>query len=276
MVHISAIRPHSLVEMEGSEAIPENGWSIRRARGATFLVELADARPGATALQRTFDDEAILLLPFIAGEVTVGGVQTEAPERSIVVLPAGNSEITLKGEGRAILLSPIRDNAPETLNDTDYAGGTAGIRPAGQPAERTGGADVQVINVDAIVPPAGKPRLRMVRSSSMSINWIEYEGVRDRSNLSPHSHDDFEQGSLAIEGAFLHHLRVPWGPDANAWRDDAHLEAPKGSLCIIPPRVIHTTEGLGEGKHILIDVFAPARPDFVAAGWISNQALYRD
>src|SRR5690606_15913297 len=105
----------------------------------------------------------------------------------------------------AILLSPIRDNAPETLNDTDYAGGTAGIRPAGQPAERTGGADVQVINVDAIVPPAGKPRLRMVRSSSMSINWIEYEGVRDRSNLSPHSHDDFEQGSLAIEGAFLHH-----------------------------------------------------------------------
>jgi hypothetical protein len=121
---------------------------------------------------------------------------------------------------------------------------------------------------------AGRPRLKMLQSATLSINWVEYEGVRDRTQLSPHSHDDFEQGSLAIHGDFVHHLRLPWGPDANQWRDDLHLSAPAGSLSIVPPGLIHTSEGLGEGRHLLIDVFCPPRGDFIAKGWVANSSDY--
>jgi hypothetical protein len=108
----------------------------------------------------------------------------------------------------------------------------------------------------------------------MSISWIEYTGLRDRTKLTPHHHDDFEQGSLAIVGHFTHHIRAPWGPNANLWLEDAHLEAPPRSLTMIPPPLIHTTEGRGEDRHVLIDVFAPVRRDFFTDGWISNGEHY--
>jgi len=141
-------------------------------------------------------------------------------------------------------------------------------------SRRIGGPRIQVIAVDDIKAPAAKPRLRIVQSDTMSISWIEYSGLRDRSKLTPHNHDDFEQGSLAITGSFVHHIRAPWGPNAAFWIDDAHLEAPPRSLTMIPPPLIHTTEGRGEDRHVLIDVFAPVRRDFFDAGWISNGAFY--
>ena len=85
-----------------------------------------------------------------------------------------------------------------------------------------------------IKAPADKPRLKMLQTDTLSVNLVEYEGVRDRTALSPHSHADFEQGSLAIAGGFVHHLRVPWAADANLWRDDEHLVAPSPSLVVIP------------------------------------------
>jgi hypothetical protein len=110
----------------------------------------------------------------------------------------------------------------------------------------------------------------------MSINWVEYQGARDRTKLSPHSHTDFEQGSLAIAGDYVHHLRTPWGPNADQWCDDQHMEASTDSLLVIPPEIIHTTEGVGDGHSVLVDVFAPPRVDFIAKGWMHNAADYID
>jgi hypothetical protein len=75
-------------------------------------------------------------------------------------------------------------------------------------------------------------------------------------------------------GRFLHHIRAPWISDANQWRPDEHIEAGADSLLVIPPQLIHTTEGVGSGRHVLIDVFAPPRQDFIAKGWVHNAADY--
>lgn len=131
---------------------------------------------------------------------------------------------------------------------------------------------VQVLSFDEIKASPEKPRLKMLQTETLSINIVDYQGPRDRSALSPHSHADFEQGSLALEGSFVHHLRTPWGSDADAWRDDEHLVAHSPSLVVIPPHVIHTSEGTGEGRHVLIDVFSPPRQDFIASRWVFNAA----
>ena len=61
----------------------------------------------------------------------------------------------------------------------------------------------------------GQPAAQDVSAATLSINWVEYAGPRDRTTLSPHSHADLEQCSLAAAGDFIHHLRVPWAKDAN-------------------------------------------------------------
>jgi hypothetical protein len=108
----------------------------------------------------------------------------------------------------------------------------------------------------------------------MSINVVGYLGPRDRSTLSPHSHTEFEQGSLALRGDFIHHLRTPWGSNADQWRDDEHLPAGSPSLVVVPEHVIHTSEGVHDGQHLLVDIFSPPRADFIAAGWVFNSGDY--
>lgn len=269
-----AIRQHGYVAFQAGGA-DEGGWRIWRARGKTFLVEWCDAaRPGAS-LERRSDDETIAVFPACGGSVTIGGNAAAVPSRAIVIVPPGTHSIGAADAGPVILLSPIRQGVARSpaLNEGDYDDASAeGMQVVGNGAPSPAG--LQVIPVDAIVPPADKQRLKIVRSATMSVSWIEYEGLRDRTKLSPHDHVDFEQGSLAMEGAFIHHLRVPWGPDATAWRDDLHLAAAPRSLCVIPPGMIHTTEGEGEGRHMLLDIFAPLRADFAARGWVFNQNAY--
>src|SRR5262249_47988560 len=136
--------------------------------------------------------------------------------------------------------------------------------------------EIAVFEIDKIAAPADNPRLKMFQSATMSINWVDYDGPRDRTALSPHAHSDFEQASLAAAGDFVHHLRVAWGKDATQWRDDEHRLAGSPSVLVIPPDLIHTTEGVGPGHHLLIDIFAPPRRDFIARNWVFNSGAYRD
>jgi hypothetical protein len=245
------------------------------ARGQNFWVQWMEG-PNPTQAHSTHE---IFLLLVDAGATVVAGNETrEVPARSICVLPAGQVSVTLSGPGRAALIASSRtDISPDLVrNEADYAKADARIRPIGAAYERlTGRGVIQVIDIDAVKPPTGKPRLKMFQTETMSINWVEYDGPRDRSQLSPHSHADFEQGSLAISGDFLHHLRVTWGGNANLWRDDLHLRAPSPSMLTVPVELVHTTEGVGDGPHLLIDVFAPPRDDFIGSGWVANAADYK-
>lgn len=245
------------------------------ARGQNFWVQWLEGPATVAASSRS---EMLLLLP--DGGVTVHtrtGVR-ELPGRSVCVLPPGGVTVHLAGAARAALLASSRpDLAPgAACNAADYAVPDARIRPVGDDYRRRSPSPaIQVLEVDAIASPADKPRLKMFQSDTLSINWVEYQGPRDRRQLSPHNHADFEQGSLALAGEFVHHLRVHWGGNADQWREDEHLHAPSPSMITVPVLLVHTSEGVGPGRHLLIDVFSPPRHDFIAKGWVANAGDYQ-
>lgn len=142
--------------------------------------------------------------------------------------------------------------------------------------KRTAASGLPAVHVlDTLANSPGMPRAKLFQTSTMSINWVDYNGPRDRKALSPHCHGDIEQASLSIEGTFVHHFRTSWGADADLWRPDAHIEAGPGTVALIPPPIIHTSEGIGPGRHILIDIFAPPRGDFIAKGQVLNSSDYQ-
>src|SRR5262249_28744080 len=119
-------------------------------------------------------------------------------------------------------------------------------------------------------------KMRVFRSTNLMINiFLPWTKRRDETKLSPHSHDDFEQVSLSLAGSFMHHLRYPWSPDKTTWREDEHVMVHSPSVLVIPARVIHTSQDIGEGVTRLIDVFGPPRADFsMKPGFVLNAEEY--
>lgn len=247
------------------------------ARGQNFLVDWFEASQAAS-ISFASDHETMVMLFDTAGLISGEGQSQELPRRSLSVLPPGAYQIKLTGAGRGCILSTHRkDTPPEPLNAASYQPPDARVAPVGPSWARRGDArTIQVFEIDNVKAPADNPRLKMFQSATMSINWVDYDGPRDRTALSPHSHRDFEQASLAVSGDFVHHLRVEWGKNANEWREDMHKQAPSPSVLVIPPELIHTTEGVNAGHHLLIDVFAPPRRDFIAKNWVLNASEYLD
>lgn len=246
-------------------------------RGQNFLIEWFEASQ-ATTLDYSSSDETMVILFDTSGTISGEGRNANAPRRSLSIVPAGAYEVSIREAGRGCILSTERkDTPPAALNAASYRTPDPRVAAVGPSWQHTSSAhDIRVFEIDRMNAPADNPRLKMLQSATMSINWVDYDGPRDRAALSPHSHADFEQASLAVAGDFMHHLRVPWGKDANAWRDDEHKLAGSPSVLVIPPDLIHTTEGVGAGHHLLIDVFAPPRRDFIAKNWVLNAADYRD
>jgi hypothetical protein len=55
---------------------------------------------------------------------------------------------------------------------------------------------------------------------------VDYDGPRATAQRSAHIRTgDFEQGSLAVAGEFVYHLRGEWGKNTNEWREDEHKRA---------------------------------------------------
>jgi len=238
------------------------GQPGRQPAGANdFCVEWFAFGNPAQAIQIEASSEHLVVVGRGTLRIVPASVAEEVavPVNHIAIVPAGTH--TLLGE-------PGTQGAVITTR-------RAGLESQPPYGRRQQLAMPQVLSFDQIKASPEKPRLKMLQTATVSINIVEYHGPRDRSALSPHSHAAFEQGSLAIEGNFVHHLRMPWGSDAGQWRDDEHKAAPSPSLVVIPPHVIHTTEGVGEGRHLLVDVFSPPREDFIASGWVFNAADYQ-
>ena len=220
----------------------------------------------------------MVLLPDVGATIEGGARSVDLKARSVAIVPAGEFWIQLAGAGTCCVL---KSNSGETdgaavANRATYAKADPRVAPFGPPyLRRADHGAIRVFDIDAVQAPKDNPRLKMLQSATMSINWVEYDGPRDRKALSPHSHKDFEQGSLALAGEFRHHLRVEWGSNANLWQDDLHVAASSPSVLIIPPEIIHTSEGVNGGRHLLIDIFSPPRKDFIAKNWIANASEYQ-
>lgn len=243
-------------------------------RGQNFILTYTEALPGAVLERAGQPDEYVALLPDAATGCTVwaNGEQQQVAGHSLIILPPGTSRITLPDGGRVTrIFSPLNpDLAAMAANGGSFTTPWPNIPPYQPwPAPRDG-YRIRAYSLD-IAPQPGRFG-RIFRCSTLMINVLEEQiGPRDIHKLSPHHHDDFEQGSLALAGSFTHHLRWPWVPDMDTWRDDQHARVGSPSLTVIPPPVIHTSRGMDAGLNQLIDIFSPPRYDFSRQpGWVLN------
>lgn len=247
-------------------------------RGQNFIIAYSDVLDGATFTRTKHVDEYVLLLPDAStGAIVEAGGETKTiAGYSIVFVPPGASTITVEGPGRIIRLfsSQSADLAAQCSNADAFNTPQPNIPPFVAWPTPKDGYKIRAYSLD--VPDEPGRFGRIWRGTTMMVNFIPpQQGPRDITKLSPHFHDDFEQCSLVLEGAFTHHLRWPWTVNMNSWRPDDHEYCGAPSVTVIPPPAIHTSRGMTAGTNLLVDIFAPPRADFsLKPGWVLNTADY--
>ena len=245
-------------------------------RGHNFLVAYSEAAPGASFRRSEQADEYCVLFPKAGGTITWNGETKDVPGFSIAFVPAGDSTVTTAEGGELVRLfsTQNKDLAEACGNAHGYDTPRTHI-PAFQPwPEPKDGWKVRHYSLD-VAPEEGRFG-RIFRCTTLMVNVLyPFDGPRDPSKMSPHHHDDFEQGSLALTGEFTHYLRWTWTSDMADWKDDQALEMGSPSMLVIPPPVIHTTRATGAGSNLLVDIFGPPRVDFSdKPGWVLNADDY--
>ena len=246
-------------------------------RGQNFVVCYSEVEPGAVFEHPDQPDEYVLLLHDRAMGAVVewNGEKQEIAGYSITMIPPGDSIVTATAGGRLVRL--ITTRSPDIVARADNAAKYAGPHPQVpdlQPwPDPVGGWKVRSYSLD--VPDEEGRFGKIFRNTTFMVNVFPPQGPRDVTKLSPHHHDDFEQCSLALEGFYMHHLRWPWIANLNEWREDEHEKVLSPSVCVIPPKVIHTSAPSAPGDNVLVDIFSPPREDFSdMAGWVLNAADY--
>jgi hypothetical protein len=247
------------------------------ARAANLVVAYTDARAGDVFARTAQPDEYAVLLYSDSAPVTVtaGGRTESVAEEAFVVVPPGDSELRVEGDGPLIrVFSAVApDLCASAVNADAYAKPDERVAPLEPWPDPVGGFTLRVYRLAATPIVEGRFG-RIFRTTNLMVNFLAEEPApRNVHKLSPHHHDDFEQISMAVKGRFVHHIRYPWGPDSTLWRSDDSREIATPSICIIPPPTVHTTQGVGPHQQ-LIDLFSPPRADFSASGWVLNADDY--
>jgi hypothetical protein len=247
-------------------------------RGQNFVVAYTEAAPGAVLVRNDQLDEYFVLIPERGLEVTISTPQETriVSGHSLVIVPPGRSVVAAGSDGKIVRVFSAQsaDLVALASNAQSYAQPHPNIPPYRPWPAAPGGQRLRVYDLD--VPPKEGRFGRIWRCSTLMINVLPLErGPRDVTRLSPHHHDDFEQGSLALQGSFTHHIRWPWTSNIHDWRTDDHEVCPAPSLAVIPPPAIHTSAGSDPVTNQLVDIFAPPRMDFSKMpGWVLNAGEY--
>lgn len=247
-------------------------------RGQNFVAHYMEAMEGAQMCRDEQVDEYALILPDEGSSISVeaAGQTMTITGGQLAFVPPGASRIVVQSPGRVIRLFTAKadDIVARCANAAAYSEQHPNIPPFEPwPAPADG---YRIRAYPMRVPPAHGRFGSIYRCSTLMINVLDpFEGPRDATKMSPHHHDDFEQGSLALSGSFMHYIRWPWTTDLNAWRADDKELCESPSLAIIPPPAIHTSRATGAGINQLIDIFSPPRVDFSQKpGWVLNADDY--
>lgn len=252
-------------------------------RGGNFAVCFSEVEPGAVLARDGDPEESMLVIPPRSAPVTIeaAGETVDALPDSLTILPPGPSRIVARGAGRIarIVSKASRDVMALAVNRDIYADGTPELAPADPWPEPVGGFKIRHYPLARYLDPQGdRIQPRCFRSTNMMVNLFgHFFTRRSTKTLSPHWHDDFEQGSLCFDGTWVHHLRYNWGANLSEWLPDDHAEMPTPSLVIIPARAIHTSRDIGADgpESSLYDIFCPPRLDFaLKPGFVINADEY--
>lgn len=273
----STIRPASVArhhdEPPAHEADGARTWV---SRGANFIVTVSEVQPGATLARHAQPDEYFVFLPDAGATIHAGDASIEADAESVTIVPPGDSRVVMKAAGQVVRVFSHRaaDLLALAGNAADYAQPTPEVAPlVPWPTPADG---FRLRHYPLAQHTQADSNMRIFRSTNLMVNVMTPRRVaRDVRKLSPHSHADFEQGSLAIRGDWVHHMRYPWTPDMNDWREDEAIRVGSPSLTVIPPKVIHTSRNTNDGGAWLLDIFAPPRMDFAGKpGKVANEHDY--
>jgi len=253
------------------------GFKSWFTRGQNFVVCYSQVEPGAVFERKGQVDEYVLLLhdPDLAATVEANGETVEVEGYSITMIPPGDSKVTMKTAGAIVRLitTQSQDVVAKASNNANYPGEHPQIPPFQPWPDPVGGFRIRSYSLD--VPDEEGRFGKIFRCTTFMVNVFPPQGPRDVTKLSPHHHDDFEQCSLALDGFYIHHLRWPWTANQHDWRDDQHERVESPSVCIIPPKVLHTSAPSDPTSNVLVDIFSPPRTDFSdMPGWVLNADDY--
>jgi mannose-6-phosphate isomerase-like protein (cupin superfamily) len=250
-----------------------NGVRSWITRGANFAIVVSAGEAGSSFSGTARDEQFVYALEG-GVRITAGNDTETLGVEDLAIVPPGNWTIHFDQPGHVV--QQITADEPlvkHAANAASYADGAPEVAKTVPWPEPVGGYKLRRYSTLEAYARGGMVHAFRTRKLMM-VPYARFLEPRDETQLSPHSHADFEQGSVALEGEWLHHLRVPWTPDRRTWRPDVHLQVGSPSTTIIPAGVIHTSQGIaGEGMR-LVDVFAPPRLDFSERGWVDNAADY--
>jgi hypothetical protein len=248
-------------------------------RGQNVVLVHTDVKSGDDLDNGTLAGELAIVVTGASPEFSVLTDEgaTVIGEPGLVVVPPGASRISVRGDGPLVRLIEAGEPAwrDRAANAEAYAQDHPRVALLTRWPEPVGGAEVRFYKLSEVIEEPGRFG-RIFRTRAFMVNFIpEVAGPRDPRKLSPHTHDDFEQLSLAVQGEYLHHIRTPWLADSTVWRADEHVTLPSPSVAIIPPPTVHTSAASDPGVNQLIDIFSPPRVDFSEKpGWVLNADDY--
>ncbi|WP_170145832.1 hypothetical protein [Rhodoplanes elegans] len=256
-------RSASYAETTAAPQLSEPGSRSWITRGASFVIAVAEVTAGAVLARLDNPDEHMVIVAGTGATIEAGRDIVEAEAETLTIVPPGASVVTAKGDGHVVRIFSARaeDLMRLAVNAAVYADGAPEVAAPTPWPDPPGGFKLR--NYAPYSYDRPDTNMRLFRSTNLMVNFLtKRDAPRDVRKLSPHSHEDFEQASLVLEGEYAHHLRWPWTPDQTEWKDDEHVEIGSPSVTVIPAKVVHTSHNIGPGRCWLIDIFAPPRLDF--------------
>jgi hypothetical protein len=263
----------SLADLPPQEVGPAGGqtWLVR---GQNFIMAYSQARAGERFIRPGHLNEYFVILPEDSAEALIqaGDEQVSAPAGSLTIVPPGDSALTMQADGVLVRIfsSLATDLAERCLNADAYRRPNPRVAPLVPFPDPTDGFRLRCYPFathPATWYPSGQfapsraedTRFgRYFRCTNLQVHLQSRVAPRDETHTFPHSTADFEHGAIQLSGERMHHVRTPWTPNIQHWRDDVHERLGSPGILIFPPGLIHTTQTLSPTSYS-IDVYSPPR-----------------